>query len=560
MFKKLTPSRLLDGIAGLLPFWILLISTSVAVLARNAEEFYPSLALFQANLMATAGIAGVGFLLAALLRPDWSTQLAMSLTVAALAYVSAAGKTVGQPSQLYWLIAALASIPITFYASRKFRREVIRDFLLTALALIAAWDIFTYSRIALATATPDVSSDGSTPAATAVQSPARLPNIYHFVFDAYQTDVFTDLSVGSTPSDFAGFTWFRNTAATCADTVNALSEIFSSVDADQMLWTQPDWVGRRDSFYREAHGGRDSLKSRLKRLGYHTVGHVFYPTQYPHFAEGFDTFVPHHGYVEGAPAKLDDSRLFHSLWLTSIVPSQLSGRLVPNIASRRLTGRATMSRFPSLVSYGAVAKFIGEEYSKPASGRYVFFHVLLPHKPFIFSESCDTHEVDWGDTPSDAAIRGQYGCAYSLVRDIIETLKRTDRFDDSMIIIQGDHGDGFRKDAAGRYQRVIDRDSPDTFTRPVLLVKAPGETDASQLRTSDAPARAPDAARTILARVDPAGAGKMKGADLLHEGELDMRRIRHFYWETETHTLRYQIDAGGRIAGRDMLKMNVVTP
>ena len=52
----------------------------------------------------------------------------------------------------------------------------------------------------------------------------------------------------------------------------------------------------------------------------------------------------------------------------------------------------------------------------------------------------------------------------------------------------------------------------------------------------------------------------MKGVDLLAETGQTAPRSRFFYWETETHTLRYQIDVDGGIAGRDTLKMNAPTP
>jgi hypothetical protein len=52
----------------------------------------------------------------------------------------------------------------------------------------------------------------------------------------------------------------------------------------------------------------------------------------------------------------------------------------------------------------------------------------------------------------------------------------------------------------------------------------------------------------------------MKGVDLLAEASQTALRRRFFYWETETHTLRYQIHVDGGIAGRDTLKMNAATP
>lgn len=517
---------------------MLFISTALAVFERNAEEFYPDLRLFAPNATVFAVCAGAWlFLSIAWPRPDSLVRLSLGLTVAVLMCTMAAGRTHGHSQQqLYWFFAAALSAPLIAVASRSLSARTLRQFLLASLVLTAAWDGWDYHSLGARTPQLAASTMGPTPSPSA----ESLPNIYHFVFDAFQADVFGDLSGKDADGILGGFIWFRNTTPSSADTVNALAEIFSSHDADRFLWTEPDWPGRRDEFYRDAHAGTDSLKSRLKQLGYWTVGHVFYPTQYPHFAKGFDDFVPHYAYVEGHPAQLDDSRLFFNLWLVSILPTEISNHLVPNMANQRLTARATLSRFSSLVSYGAVEKFIGEEYSQPAHGRYVFFHILLPHKPFIFTESCETSDKDWGDTPDDGAVRGQYGCAPSVIGDITGTLKRLGRFDDSMIIVQGDHGDGFRKDSAGRYYRVIDRNVPDTFTRSVLLVKAPGSTAATPLRTSQFPARVGDVTPTILARVDPASGGTMKGVDLLRKGDKMEPRTRYFYWETETGTLRYQ--------------------
>src|SRR5687767_5264833 len=128
MFTKIKSARLLAGTTGLLPLWILVISTAVAVFGRNAEEFYPAIGLFATNLTLLAGIAAVWMLLAVLWLPeDWTIRLSLGLTVGVMAYTIAVGRTAGQPRQLYWLILASATIPATVVAARFLRTHAIRD-------------------------------------------------------------------------------------------------------------------------------------------------------------------------------------------------------------------------------------------------------------------------------------------------------------------------------------------------------------------------------------------------------------------------------------------------
>ena len=352
---------------------------------------------------------------------------------------------------------------------------------------------------------------------------------------------------------FRGFTWFSNTSATSVNTADDIPEMFSARRADEFLWVPPGWPAHRDDYYAEAHGGHDSLKPALKRLGYHTEGHTYYTTQYAHFREGFDEWEPHTAYVEGEQRLFDDGRLFFQLWEISVLPRVLVPYVVSNTTVERLTSRQTLSRYPPLISYAAVHQFMDEEHAKPTFGRYVFFHVLLPHKPFIFTESCALHGQDYGDNPDDGAIRGQYACAESLMADVIADLKRLGRFDDAMIIFQGDHGGFALKDAAGKYFWKIDRNAPEMRTKALLLIKFPGASDDAPMREVRVPANPSDVGKTILAQVSGVDAGRMKGVDLHDPASVDPDRIRYFYWEEESDTIRYQIDPDGHVGTRDVI-------
>lgn len=96
-------------------------------------------------------------------------------------------------------------------------------------------------------------------------------------------------------------------------------------------------------------------------------------------------------------------------------------------------------------------------------------HVPVPHAPFVFN-------ADGSDHPADASMeqdnfdgyRRHLGYADTLVGQIVDTLRRTGKYDESLLVITSDHSWRFDPDSAYRQ-------GPDWNLRVPLVIKLPGQ-------------------------------------------------------------------------------------
>ena len=107
--------------------------------------------------------------------------------------------------------------------------------------------------------------------AAVVSKPSSLPDIYHIVFDEFQTDYFKIILDSQLKESLAGSTWFPNAFTPSGRTDMALPAVLSGVpySYDQLLYDYID-----DGF-----GSEQSLHHRLKQFGYSRTGflHKIYP-------------------------------------------------------------------------------------------------------------------------------------------------------------------------------------------------------------------------------------------------------------------------------------------
>ena len=101
----------------------------------------------------------------------------------------------------------------------------------------------------------------------------------------------------------------------------------------------------------------------------------------------------------------------------------------------------------------------------PRAGQYLGGHFLLPHEPFVLNSNCG-FEPD-RDTTGPALVE-QNACAVRQMTRFADELRKLNLFDNSMIVIQSDHGKVRVK-------------------RPLLLVKYPG----AHAGDADRPGRQP---------------------------------------------------------------------
>ena len=77
-------------------------------------------------------------------------------------------------------------------------------------------------------------------------------------------------------------------------------------------------------------------------------------------------------------------------------------------------------------------QLLEDEKERPSQGQYIFAHLILPHPPNVLDHNCFL-------TKKSSHI-DQVLCATKLMGDFISYLKELDRFNDSTIIFQSDHG------------------------------------------------------------------------------------------------------------------------
>ena len=164
-----------------------------------------------------------------------------------------------------------------------------------------------------------------------------------------------------------------------------------------------------------------------------------------------------------------------------------------------------------LTAFDALDRFEGDLRSA-SSGEYYFAHLIIPHFPYVYDEECRLRRPDtwlsrwsqegldrdrWGaagstgaskNTPPTRRVRyqryfEQTRCLYRKLDAFFESMRRSGRFADAVIIVQGDHGSRIPLDDPdlGRTQPLGDGDKVDSFST-LFAVKAPSIAPGYDLR------------------------------------------------------------------------------
>lgn len=339
------------------------------------------------------------------------------------------------------------------------------------------------------------------------------PNVYHVVFDAFQSNFFEQKAGPELARELAGFTYYKNATTPYGRTEMALASTFSGelLGEDQspisFIWS---------AWYDPQH----ALLKRVAEKGYLTEGHVFKV-----YAKSkdvpFDTMEFHRDL--GSEVQEGQGWAFASFWAYALLPKQVNRVLLSRDALRNFADDNMLEREAPLLSRQACRDFLDNEATKPATGRYVVLHLILPHRPYIFDDGCN-YEGKKG-----TSIDRQSGCAMTLMVEIVRRLKELGRFDNSLIIFHGDHGDGhwFVDGKLVRINDIMGVDHNRGRSRPLLLVKAPNAPSNQPMAVSEAPATLVDIAPTVSEALG-LGAWKSFAGDSLLDRQVPDRPERFF--------------------------------
>lgn len=312
-------------------------------------------------------------------------------------------------------------------------------------------------------------------------APSDRPNVYHLILDSFQDELLEPCLPPGGEAALEGFVRFH-AVSPAPSTIRVVPSIFTG-----------QWLPGKGPAERVRLGltGEASLLRDLRRAGYRTLGLVprfLYKLQ----PDAFDVVVFHDDNVPEGDRRAHHSASFLRLWLHRTLPVALTERLARGAlfgVGRNLFEMTEAESASSLskpaTSLLSMRSFVGTEPRLPSRGRYTLVHVALPHGPFRLRSDCA-----WaGSEATD--LEQQTRCTLSLLLGFVETLRRLDRLDGSVVLVQGDHGMGQTLESG----RIVEDE--EAWLRTVVLVKPRGA--RGPMRRATRTATMVDVAPTLLA-------------------------------------------------------------
>lgn len=324
------------------------------------------------------------------------------------------------------------------------------------------------------------------------------PNVYHFVLDTFASDQFLPIvNELKAKEQFEGFIFFKETLANYLRTQESVPSFMTGTLADTQ--NMKEW----SNSYR-----RSGLLRRLYDAGYQLHAYTIWEGLGP---QGFGTITEYYD-IEEVKGHIRRKLWFLDLWLLRLVPSFLRQEVFNDgsgLIGRLYVGESAPSgeQITAFNSYSLLERVVAEERLRASSGTYVYSHVLFPHSPYVFDRNCNF-------VKDETSFRAQSACAIRVVIKLLEELRRLNRFNDSVIIIQSDHAEYFLRDEIEfsmppDFARQLEEAEPYGFSasnlearaKALFLLKPPSSPQIekeSQLLVSKVPTQLLDVYSTVL--------------------------------------------------------------
>lgn len=516
--------KVLLVLAIVAPGLVVFVIPMVSLITRNDDYFNGAYSAGRWVYLAGLATIGVGVALWALRRTAVGRVAFVAyllITPAYLVYALLAGVT---RSIVLAVVAVAAVVAAVLIARRDAPRAVRAVAIISTVILVANGASVVLETMAPpadeAAEAPVEAGDKPLPTAPLIEdrpSGESLPNVYHVILDEFQSDQFDVAARDVDRSALAGFTYFPEAITPYGRTEMAVADMFSE--------TEYDYQVAPTTFVRDALIGKTSTVQALRAAGYDTTGHLPNPSLYSKVVP-FDDVV----FAKDAAATdpgADYADLANSIFVDATAPDVITKAVIPPRHYDQLSNKALLPDDEPAIAVQAFNSFLNREDRQAATGRYTLVHLIVPHQPYVLDADCDYTPGE--DTDGEA----QAQCALTLMDRLIAKLKELDRFDDSVIIIQGDHGTGFTR--TGDDLQIESRDFYGEAwstgrSRPLLLVKPAGTDSSAALATSDRPAATSDVMPTVFDSIDlelPPSSGR---ASLIGPDFPDRPvRYYHFY-------------------------------
>lgn len=342
----------------------------------------------------------------------------------------------------------------------------------------------------------------------------RMPNIYHIVFDEYQTEMFEDTLTPLVEKELGGFIFYPENATVYGRTAMSLASVFGGVSYD--------YKTTQISYHKKALNSKQSLLYQLKNSGYETSAYIH--KVYSFDIDLFDSFTEH---KNNSSVQFDNSvytKMFFNIWVYGYMPKILSEKIVAEDFIQQIKTRNVIADSGPVRSLKSFKNIIEDEKNQSDKNRYVFIHLILPHFPYLLDKDC-RYRID-----KKTSVTEQSKCATKLLTDFIDELKRLGRFEDSLIIVQADHG-RFLTD--GQIKRNDDiyysEDWARARSRPLLLIKTPQRKSSDIFSKSTAPTTLLDIYPTVIDSLEIETYVKLEGFSL-KDFRVIPDRVRYYHF------------------------------
>ena len=350
-----------------------------------------------------------------------------------------------------------------------------------------------------------------------------LPNIYHIILDSYQTDLFEATLTEEVKKELRGFVYFPKNTTLFKNTHMVFPAIFTGKSYD--------YKTPQIDYQKSAFNSNESFLYYLKKLGYSTSAYI--QKIYSFDLSLFDTVIEHKNNTNVKPQINLTSEMFN-LWLYANTPQIIRERILPSERVKEIKEISRATALWPLNSYFSFQNILEEEKRKGDHGRYEFIHLTIPHPPMILKEDC-SYTTEAGEVQNTSMLK-QSQCATKLILDFANLLKKLNRFESSLIIVQADHG-GRVVVKDGRFASLeYSPKNPEVAwanSRAMLLIKPIGQ--STNFYTSEAETTILDIAPTILHSV---GIDlDLEGVPLVDPTPTNLKRRRYFHLYSKKGTI-----------------------
>ncbi len=378
---------------------------------------------------------------------------------------------------------------------------------------------------------------------------SRKTNVVVLIFDTFQNDVFQEIleKAPSYAEGFDGFTYFRNTLGGYPTTYGSISYLLTGRFYENQEPVQ--------AFLKEAFLSPCSIPKVLMDNGFRVD---LYPGP-----EKTVYFSPEtlSNLADPPGVTLRDVAYLYGLTLFRYVPHFLKRHVhgcrewvfhashpPPPVALQTGTpppGIRKESMFPEEAMQSSDVRFMSDLLGRAAAvtdkNVFKFYHRFSPHPPIVLDE-----HMNYGRRPFNRSNYVEFAMStLKMAQAFLDALRKLDVYEDSLVIIMGDHGYsdpglGVRppggvadEDRGGADVPIHVRGS----ALPLLLVKPIGATGA--LRTSDAPVSLGDIPATIFSELGISADCPGRRIFDVEETARRTRRFLHYSWTHATWKHEY---------------------